>query len=91
MNIKVINFVPNNNMQRAILLGWCLVDIDDKVQIWMQILKGKESAYAKMPSNKIKENFEPLIVFANDKLEREISNYIIPIVMDKYINVQIAE
>lgn len=86
MKIEVEKFIANNNTNQDIVIGWCLINLEDKIKIWMKILKGKTKPYAKFPSNKIQENFEPMIVFANADRERDISNTIIPILMEEYLN-----
>jgi hypothetical protein len=78
MEIQVIDWLPDLFKQSDTVLGKVKVLLNKKMFVWMTVIKGKKSNFAKFPSFKHKDVYQPVLGWIDkDEMEREISSEVI--------------
>jgi hypothetical protein len=85
MKVDIIKYSPNTDSRQQSLLGHCLVEINGRLKIWMKVLRGSRGAFIKLPSVRIGEEFLPALIHEDENFEREISNHVLPILVEKQL------
>lgn len=78
MEIEVIDWLPDLFKQSNSIMGKVKVLLNKKMFIWLTVLRGKTKPFAKFPSFKHNEVYQPYFGWVdNDKMERQISDTVI--------------
>jgi hypothetical protein len=78
MDIKIDQWIPDTFKQNEKVVGHVRVLLNEKLYIWMTVLRGKSKCFCKFPSTKIQEGFVAAIGWTeNEKMERTISDHVI--------------
>lgn len=83
MEIKLEQFEKNTDSSKPNLLGWARVNLNEKMYVWMTIMKGQKGVFVKFPSIKLHGEFQAAVAWPGQDVERKIREAIMPSINKK--------
>jgi len=77
MNITLEEVKQNLDRGKSQVVGWALVNLADKMKIWINVVNGEHGYYLRFPSQKIDGKFVPTVQWINKNMLKQISNAVL--------------
>ncbi len=78
MDIKLQEWEQNTDPAKPNILGHALVSLNEKMVIWMTVMKGSKGIFVKFPSIRIHNEFRSAISWPGQSVETKIREAIMP-------------
>lgn len=78
MEIKLIQFEKNNDPSKPNNLGWALVNLNEKMQMYVSVIQGSKGIFVKLPSTRINGDFRAAVAWHGQNVESKIRDAIVP-------------